>query len=193
MGRRYQAILRSLGVPVQRHDVPGQASGVYARDLARYHDVTGIIIASPTNTHADYVRGLALLGLPILCEKPLSTDLATVAELLRVPGPLAMMAQYQCLDHGDTEGDTAYDFYHSGSDGLAWDCIQLLGLARGPVSLKAESPIWRCTLNGRRLSLDDVGTAYVDFVAHWLQDPDSNRAETLRWHQRAAEWRGNDA
>lgn len=199
MGTRYQAILRALGVRYRGVDPvtaepPAWVTVEMARYCARAERIRGIIIASPTVTHAGYIRALALLGKPILCEKPLSITLAEVDELLRAPCPLDMMSQYVLLDPARGNADdpacfTSYDYYHSGNDGLAWDCCQLLGLARGSVSLKAESPTWRCVLNGRRLSLEEVGQAYVDYVARWLMHPEGDRALIRRMHERAAAWR----
>ena len=196
MGRRYQAILKHLGILVRCVDTPGSISKSVrwwldgARDGSTDPDADAVILASPTDTHAAYIRDLALLGKPILCEKPLSRDLAEVDELLRAPGPLDMMTQYALLDGEHTgNAETVYDFYHTGSDGLAWDCMQLIGLARGPLSITAESPVWRCLLNGRVLSLDDVGRAYVDYVQRWLEHPEGDRAQMRRLHERAAQWR----
>ena len=187
MGRRYQAILKHFGAravlfdPAMQNPYPfldTVGSAVRASD--------GVIIASPTATHAAYCISLADAGVPILCEKPVSTDLDEVEAVLdRVSGPFRMMAQYTLLNPFD-DGETFYDFYHSGSDGLAWDCIQLLGLARGFVTLRDESPIWRCTLNGRILSLDDVGWAYVEYVKQWLDEPEPHNSRASRdWILRA--------
>jgi len=49
--------------------------------LAR--DLTGVVIASPTSTHADLIRAVAAAGLPVFCEKPVAPD---------VPGTRAVLA-----------------------------------------------------------------------------------------------------
>jgi hypothetical protein len=137
----------------------------------------------------EYCRLLAPIGKPLLCEKPLSKNLEEVGELLQNP-MLQMMTQYSLLDPGDSRDHSLYDFYHTGSDGLAWDCMQIIGLAKGTVTISNRSPIWMAMLNGHRLSLDKVGRAYVAFVENWLKDP---RREFLRYdiyemHRRAAMW-----
>jgi hypothetical protein len=186
MGRRYQAILRHLGRRVCPLDVEARPAEV--ERLARHAE--GIVLATPTGTHAAYCQLLEALAVPLLCEKPVTMDLPTLEVILRRPGPFAMMAQYAMLDDPAASWETAYNFYQSGSDGLAWDCVTLLGLARGPVTLRAESPVWRCRLNGRALTLDAVGQAYVDFVASWLERPGfQDRAWVREAHRRAALWR----
>ncbi|QBI19501.1 inositol 2-dehydrogenase [Egibacter rhizosphaerae] len=54
----------------------------------RWEDVVGdervdaLVVASPTDLHAEQVRAAADAGTPVLCEKPLDTDLAVIDELL---------------------------------------------------------------------------------------------------------------
>lgn len=177
MGRRYLSILRFLKIPCIAYD-RGDFSLEDVVDKLRSSD--GAIVATPTDMH------LALCSLiaaetptvPILCEKPLSKKLGEVEAILGFPNRITMMTQYAMLDPSSVDGhETVYDYYDSGKDGLGWDCIQLLGLARGPVDLRAESPVWRCVLNGRRLTLHEVQQAYVEFVDTWMagkvhQEPD---------------------
>jgi len=111
-----------------------------------------------------------------------------------IKSPFAMMCQYQMLDDGLSEGITRYDYFRSGKDGLVWDCISLLALARGVIVLQNESPMWECILNGRELTLRDVEQAYVDFVARWLKEPElQDRAWLVRAHERAASWKAAEA
>jgi myo-inositol 2-dehydrogenase/D-chiro-inositol 1-dehydrogenase len=44
-------------------------------------DVDGIIIASPTPTHADLIEAAVSVGIPVLCEKPIDLDLSRVDSL----------------------------------------------------------------------------------------------------------------
>jgi hypothetical protein len=185
MGRRYQAILRHLGVPFTPLDVettPTDALEHAARSR-------GVILATPTATHGDYLRLLADLDdVPMLCEKPITQDLAELDALLGRRGPLSMMMQYEMLNDPRGAGPTRYDYFRHGSDGLGWDCMQLLGLARGAVTLADTSPVWTCSLNGARLSLGMVERAYVKEVAFWLEHPEGDRALIARMHAKAAEW-----
>lgn len=45
-------------------------------------EIDAVLICSPSNTHADYVKRAAKVGKSIFCEKPLDLSLATVQELL---------------------------------------------------------------------------------------------------------------
>ncbi|MGO3151013.1 MAG: inositol 2-dehydrogenase [Galactobacter sp.] len=47
-------------------------------------DVDGVIIASPTPTHADLIETAVGAGVPVLCEKPIDLDLARVDRLAPV-------------------------------------------------------------------------------------------------------------
>ena len=180
MGRRYQAIFRALGTSVQCVDIEARLEDV----KHAVQDSQGAVIASPTPTHAGYCVALAPLGIPILCEKPLSTSLHTVSEILAINAPLQMMAQYRYLD--TQEGHTFYDHYHSGNDGLRWDCMQLIGLARGAIWLRQESPIWECQLNGRTLTRELVDEAYIQAVIDWQRNPNGDRSWIRECHERAA-------
>lgn len=177
MGRRYLAILRHLGVPchaVDRDEFTLEAVAAMLRSSE------GAIIATPTDTHLALCALVAAEapGVPILCEKPLSCRSPVEVEaILSLPSPVTMMCQYVLLDDGG-DGPTLYDYYDSGKDGLLWDAIQLVGLARGPIDLRTDSPIWRCELNGRRLALEQVHQAYVDFVAGWLK---GERGQAAAW------------
>ncbi|HEU4424158.1 MAG TPA: Gfo/Idh/MocA family oxidoreductase, partial [Pilimelia sp.] len=46
--------------------------------------VDGVVIASPTPTHAELIRSAARAGLPVFCEKPIAPD---------VPGTRAVLAE----------------------------------------------------------------------------------------------------
>jgi hypothetical protein len=66
----------------------------------------------------------------------------------------------------DGRGPTIYNHYNSGGDGLYWDCIQLIHLAKDVIVLENKSPFWKCDINGIRQSKQDVDASYV----HMLQD-----------------------
>ena len=199
MGQRYRAIFRYLGVPVVPVDI---ADGpiVWPLVWGEVRSSRGVVFATPTSTHGPLMNQLVSADasrgwhVPILCEKPIAAAAGLVAMFLTGPnailGPFAMMCQYQMLDDGLTEGVTRYDYFRSGQDGLAWDCISLLALARGDVVLLNDAPVWECVLNGRRLTLGDVERAYVDFVARWLREPEfQDRAWLVRAHEKAEAWR----
>jgi hypothetical protein len=58
---------------------------------------------------------------------------------------------------------TTYDYYHSGGDGIAWDCIQILNLDEtGQPILKNDSPIWK-------YSKDVVDESYILMIEAFLK------------------------
>lgn len=46
-------------------------------------DVDAVLIASSTDTHAEYLRRFAAAGIAILCEKPIDLDLKRAADAVR--------------------------------------------------------------------------------------------------------------
>lgn len=166
MGKRYQAILRYLG----KHFV-----GIDKGDAIPSIPYDGYIIATPTETHAQFVKTFAPFRKPILVEKPLSKNVKEVGDLLTYVSesktPLKMMMQYDYLTENSGFGASMYDYFRHGNDGLVWDCIQIIASAKGEIYLNEMSPIWKCVINGRELSIADMDLAYVRFVEDWFRDP----------------------
>lgn len=184
MGQRYQAILKHLGKTVVCADVETPLEKVL--NAADWAD--GVILATPTETHYDYLRWLApQIDPPILCEKPVTKSMDELHLLFDLlidqRTNFTMMLQYQMLD-SDKVGSSNYNYFRTGKDGLIWDCFQVIALARGPVHVDNTSPIWTCRLNGKALSLSDMDKAYVDFVAQWIERPGHDLAWLMDMHQK---------
>ena len=175
MGRRYGAILRHLRV-----DYLGIDAG---DEIPARTPFDGVILATPTSTHAELVRFYLRFGVPILVEKPLATsvkDAWETVDLAEEDGVnLRMVNQYAELVSDDDEGPSVYDYFNHGRDGLAWDCISIVALANGPVRLSEDSPVWRCSINGRRLCLADMDGAYIRMIDGWLSG-DTEGANYIR-------------
>lgn len=200
MGERYQAILRHLGEPFVGYDTKEWASMV----LPDYSIYDRFIIATPTETHLAWVRQLDGYNKPILCEKPLSKNIAEVEEILSCKSPLSMTMQYKYLLDGKGEHALAkwtdyehgipprswYDYFRTGKDGLYWDCFQVIALAEGPVKVQNASPTWTCAINGQVLSIKDMDNAYVENVKDFLSDHYLDRSDLLRWHLKVKEYAG---
>ena len=185
MGKRYQAILNYIDVDFLTFDNKFQ-SDLSLEDVT--DSATGIIIATPTETHFDYIVSLAALEIPILCEKPLTKEKEQLAHLKTIVKDrhlnLTMMMQYKMLDDPSSVGDSHYNYFKSGNDGLVWDCMQIIGLARGHVSVSNGSPIWDCRLNGKNLKLSEMDLAYVNFVKDWLKYPGDDISKLIDIHQK---------
>lgn len=188
MGQRYQAILKFLKIEAKYFDKEHSLNDI----IKSSHETKATIIATPTNTHAEYLRQLLPHAPKLLCEKPVIKDIEElddiVAYALRGGFQFHMMAQYMELLREVGEGPSSYDYFRHGPDGLIWDCLQIVGLSKGEVDLREESPVWKCTINGQRLSLADMDYAYVSFVGKWLNGTlDQPMTKIIDMHKKTSE------
>jgi hypothetical protein len=179
MGKRYQAIMDYLDIAYVCYDIKlcyDIKRGISLSDFITGNDtyIDRVIIASPTPTHYSVFKSLTkhLFQPKILCEKPLSTDLNEVLEMVKYGVNTMMQYRYLRQDKTySTEHDSSYNYFRSGSDGIAWDCFQIIAFHNGPleqISLKSNSPIWKCSINSDALSIRHMDRAYVDFFKAWL-------------------------
>jgi predicted dehydrogenase len=147
------------------------------RDLP---DVEGIVVVTPTSTHADVIDALLPRGVPIFCEKPLCDDAVRAERLATAgrdrvfvmdkwryhPGILALAAMARSGEFGPVVGlrTTRIDYSHPYSD---TDCVwtllphdlaialEIFGKLPTPRSAVADRA------NGRLLGL----TAFLSFDA----------------------------
>lgn len=184
MGQRYAAILNYMNIPWV---------GVDRGDVLKWKDVNRILIATPTENHYQYLKYYRAHQIPILCEKPISKDENELLSILSFDQKLYMVNQYRYLVKSGSTGATYYDYFKSGTDGLAWDCINILGLAQGDVSLANESPYWKCKINGESLRISTMDKAYINMVKDFVysgaiqQQPDYIE----KAHERARGWRAS--
>ncbi len=184
MGQRYSAILRYLGV---------HFSGIDEGDhLPPKGMFDGVIIASPTFMHVQHIWKVWDYGVPILCEKPLSTDLREVLDICneaeRDGVKLRCVNQYAELATTNGQGESHYDYFRTGNDGLEWDCISIIALAKGKVTLANKSPLWTCEINGQPLSLADMDKAYVLMIKAWLEGEQSDLNYIRKAHLKVSEY-----
>ena len=66
----------------ERFHIPGGYRDY--QQLLERPDIEAVVIATPTNTHADLVRAAAAAGKHIFCEKPLSSSLAECDKAIQV-------------------------------------------------------------------------------------------------------------
>ena len=192
MGKRYAAILKHLNVPCTEFDVKdGNPLNGSIKQCDR------VIVATPTSTHMEVLDIITTVmpGAPILCEKPVTKSLSDLEQILSMcdarGNDLRMMYQYSLLASDDLYLQSHYNYYAHGSDGIQWDCMQIIGLAKGKVVLKEDSPIWKCTINGKKLKRSDMDRAYVDYVNNWIIDPSfcCGPSEIMRIHKKVSEWK----
>lgn len=186
MGRRYGAVLKFLGKDWV--GVDAEHNKFYVRDVASKSD--GIIIATPTDTHANLIHLCADLGKPILCEKPITKDIAEMRRIAedvkRKKTNLTMVHQYKEIvrDRLPSIGWTYYNYWNHGKDGLVWDCIQVIALGRSEITLQNDSPIWHCRINGKSIKIGDMDRAYVKMVDRWMRNPGQDISEIQAIHEK---------
>lgn len=188
MGKRYQCILKYLDqefLGVDK-DTPRDVM----KELARKS--SGIIIATPTDTHVELVRDLLPFHRPILCEKPVTKDVAELKDLCEEiknsKTPFRMMLQYEVLNSHRASGSSYYNYFRHGSDGLVWDCLQVIGLAKADVTIAEDSPVWSCRLNGKALNLSHMDAAYIHYLQQWFRHPDDYLSKIILLHEKTAEY-----
>jgi hypothetical protein len=145
-----------------------------------------VIIATPTALHAAHIDQFLPTGAPILCEKPITTSLRALDRLMPKleGGQVDMVNQYRFLkgrpDESAPTGLTLYDYFNHGRDGLPWDCISIVALAKGTVILGEQSARWQCWINGDRMTIADMDQAYIDMMSHWLSGELRHGADYIR-------------
>ena len=151
IGRRYQAICNHLKIPFQVYDVEERLN------QEEMPEATHFIVCTPTHTHIDVLNDLKSYGKPILCEKPISKS----PQQINIP-KCYTVCNYKYLVTDQTPF-IEYDFFHSGRDGLTWDCCQLIYL--DPMcELKNQSPFWTLKINGKEILYRQVEQSYVSMI-----------------------------
>jgi myo-inositol 2-dehydrogenase / D-chiro-inositol 1-dehydrogenase len=152
MGRTHLGVLRSLGDAVSVvavADVDGAAveravDGTQARgwssglDLLGSADLDGVVVASPDPTHAELVDACLERGLPVLCEKPLTTSVADSAELVEQEAALGRrLVQVGFMRRYDP---AFADVAHAVLDGRVGTPAVVRTVHRNPVTAYAFQP-----------------------------------------------------
>ena len=185
MGRRYRAILKALKVDHFGVDVSHTEKQIYDRCSQSSH----VIVATPTETHADILFKLSHLDCDILCEKPVTKDLKQLKRILKLfeNRQFDMTLQYSMYEIPKINALSHYDYYMTGKDGLHWDCLQIIGLAEGEVFVRNNSPVWSCTINGEPLDRAYMDTAYIMYVAQFLKGHSIDREFLWKAHEKTYE------
>lgn len=182
MASRYKAIFNHLGVSFDGIDIDTPDDGVQSALCLSDR----FLIATPTDTHFHWITKCMPFKKPILCEKPVTKDLnelGYVLEQCRIDGvPFRAVYQYSMLARSEGSGDTCYNYFKHGNDGLYWDCMQITALSRCTPALYETAPIWDCVINGERLNLSDMDRAYVEYIKLWLEKPNQDPIEVWNMH-----------
>ena len=177
MGSRYRAILKHMKVPYDCLEFDTWDNYDFSKPKLDYHS---IIIATPTYTHYTLIKFFHKYKLPMLCEKPITTNKLELEEIIDMCPNLKMVCQYEYLvnktgnkriDSIKPVGPSYYNFFKTGKDGLSWDCISIVALSDGVADLANDSPIWRCQINGTELNIKDMDIAYCKMIRDWVNKP----------------------
>jgi hypothetical protein len=185
MATRYKFYLEYLGCKVTGYDKDE------AFDLSELISSDGVMICTPTNHHIDDLFYLHMHHpkKPILCEKAISTSIPEVETICNTDLNLRMINQYEYwANYFEPSAATHYNYFRHGGDGLAFDCINIIGLANASCKLDESSPIWSCAINGKRLSLDDMDRAYIWNLSDWLLKEDENKDYIRHVHRKVYQW-----
>lgn len=191
MGQRYFACMKLIqSLKPQVSITISDIGAPIPLDKDRY------IVATPTENHPEMVQYLLYeTNGQVLCEKPYSKKEEDLDELSYLDekklARLRMVNQYRYIHKSImTEGSlTSYNYFNSGKDGLAYDCINLIGLANAEIKLETTSPIWKCTINGSRLNRNDVDEAYIHMLWEWFKNRNEDDVKyIIHAHLKVKEW-----
>jgi predicted dehydrogenase len=174
-GRHILRDLLALGceVPVVARSEESRAraaeggAGVIVSDVSSLPALDGVVVATPTSTHATVVEEALALGVPVFCEKPICDDLEDARRLAELaPGRLFVMDKWR---------------YHPG-------VLELSGIAReetlghvsgiktlriGPdVGHDDVDPVWVLAPHDLSIVLEVMGAVPLPeaAVGQWLDD-----------------------
>lgn len=190
MGRRYSALLKYMN----KTTVWGVDNNLTVDQIIKEaRAFEGVILATPTDTHYEFLIKLAPLNCKVLCEKPITKNADEMVHLKKLyeKKDLQMVMQYRDLDESSNRGESFYDYYNHGRDGLYWDCLQIIGLARHRVMLSENSPFWKCRLNGKDLDLRQMDYAYSWMLKRWFNNPKGDLSYLSDVHDKVRDWEKN--
>jgi hypothetical protein len=183
MASRYKAILNFLGVAHVGHD---------KNEPFHYqaHEATHFIVCTPTERHLADISACLSFQKPILCEKPLTKELSALLDVNDVWRSdrhlISMVNQYAEIAGTAQDEPSYYNYFKTGGDGLYWDCLNVLGLAKDGCIVNNTSPEWQCTINGKQLGIEMMDQAYIDMIDRWIANPISNWEYALHAHTKVA-------
>lgn len=166
IGSRYVAILKYLGHESIIYDTKlSDPSTDWPKDFEK------AIIAAPTDAHFDFCRMMMEMGKPFLCEKPMSKSLNECLELETLDKN--KLGRVVCNYKFITKRPTLYDYFKTGSDGLYWDCSQLIYL-NPEIELCTNSPIWTLEENGNNIPYQWLENSYFHMINDFLNNNGEN-------------------
>lgn len=178
-GRRYSKILLDMGNDVIGYDIDEISKGYHIPSADRS------IIATPTSTHIFYAQLMQDRGIPYLVEKPAC---ATHYDVDSMTGHMVnnwcFVFPYTVLKPGSHT--IIYRNSKTGNEGYWYDTCQLHILSNRTGSIIKRKGGFDTTVDGVRVTLDDIEESYVRMIRSWLLDDGnvwmiSDIATELKW------------
>ena len=140
-----------------------------ASDLIADPDVDAVLVASTDATHADITIGCIEAGKPVLCEKPLATNVADAERILRAELATGRrLVQVGFMREYDHAHKDLYDLLHSGAIGAALKFRSLHVNPRFIRELTIDSVITNSLIHdihsARWIMPSEVESAYVQWA-----------------------------
>ena len=154
IGTRYRAILDYIGEKY----VVWDTVAVDTANMPEKFD--SAIIATPTFTHPYFCKLMEGMKKPYLCEKPVTTERGET-----LSGGHTVCNYKYLIEPGQ---QIHYNYYKTGSDGLLWDCCQLVYLDPNAVLLKT-SPRWHLMANNQLIAYRDLENSYVSMIRDFVK------------------------
>jgi hypothetical protein len=170
IGRRYHAILKNMGAKVCVYDIYDTYSNKpheYDKfPLVHFYDITHIIIASPTNTHIEYLKEYLGHNIPVLCEKPMGGDMESLLKLSKHPNidKVKMVCNWLFLDPVEMKNPglntIKYDYFNTGKESIEFNMAQAVYLDNN-CSVKTDSATFKLSINDIKISLYEMEMSYI--------------------------------
>ena len=175
MGKRYGAILTRMGVKWDGIDLPDHGIPIDQHD--HLEDYARIIIATPTRTHKELiVKCLDKSTSLILCEKPLCGNSKDTEEISRLSKSdrvfvVCNWAYVLPWELGPEKQDVVYGNWHTGNDGVSWDCCQLHYLSKDKDgAIICDDMLFCAFIDGFPISLTDIDRSYIAMMLEFIND-----------------------
>jgi predicted dehydrogenase len=136
--------------------------------LLREVSLDGVIVATPSRTHAEMVREALELGLHVFCEKPFTLaaeDSLALSELAKQKGVVTQVGYHNRFVGAFREAKRIVD------SGALGTITHALAEAYGPVVLKPQSGTWRTKRDEGGGCLYDYAAHPIDLLTWYLGEP----------------------
>ena len=140
-----------------------------AEDMIAHEDLEGVLVLTPARYHLPVVAIAAEARLPVLCEKPLASDLADAKAMIEIVEQNSILFQFGASYRFLPAVQTARQIIHSNGIGQVRSCLEHLIGGRGSASVEPLplSHYPEGEPGGTPMGLVDHGVHLIDAFA-WM-------------------------